>query len=258
MARAALLLALVLWLSPLPGRAGEGVVEINHPRILEGGIVAADAPGYPATLNATGAYVLAGNLSIPDENTHGIEVLAANVSIDLNGFSILAKTGCTGTPVTSCAPLGSGHGIVSSAPRTVVRNGAVGNTGDDCIAGSEMILLDLQPSECGVTGAHLGDASSVIRVTASRNGNRGVSAGSGMVVLDSVARGNGATGLEVVSGVIGRSAAYVNGNAGMAGGVGTTLHDDSARGNLGNGMTGSDGSTLRGNTSSNNKGSGSG
>src|ERR1022692_224651 len=89
--------------------AVDGVVLISQVQALAGNVTPGDAPGFPVTISVPGSYRLSGNLTVPDQNTTAIQIAADNVTIDLNGFSILGPTVCTGTPaVTSCGPKGSG------------------------------------------------------------------------------------------------------------------------------------------------------
>src|SRR6266568_4278046 len=62
------------------------------------------AGGFPYKITQPGSYRLSGNPTVPDANTTAIQVLADNVIIDLNGFSIIGPVVCTGSPVTSCSP----------------------------------------------------------------------------------------------------------------------------------------------------------
>src|SRR5436190_10630805 len=90
--------------------AVDGIVLIDQNRALAGGVTPGDAPGFPVTISLAGSYRLSGNLTVPDANTTAINITADNVTIDLNGFSIIGPVVCTpiGTPVTSCSPSGSG------------------------------------------------------------------------------------------------------------------------------------------------------
>jgi hypothetical protein len=56
-------------------------------------------------------FRLTGNLTISDPNTSAIQIGIDDVTIDLNGFSIVGPTGFDGPPVTSCDPVGTGIGI---------------------------------------------------------------------------------------------------------------------------------------------------
>src|SRR5690242_21281609 len=88
--------------------AVDGVVLINQNTALAGNVTPGDTPGFPVTIAAPGSYKLSGNLTVPDANTTAIQITADNVTIDLNGFSIIGPVVCSGFPVTSCTTTGSG------------------------------------------------------------------------------------------------------------------------------------------------------
>src|SRR2546421_5801594 len=75
----------------------DGVVLINQNAALAGNVTPGDAPGFPVTISVSGSYRLSGNLVVPDANTTAVEITAADVTIDLNGFSVIGPTVCTGT-----------------------------------------------------------------------------------------------------------------------------------------------------------------
>ncbi len=117
-----------LTLSFLLGLAGtawavDGVVDINQVRAAAGGVSPGDAAGFPVTISQAGSYRLTGNLTVPDANTTAISVTADNVTVDLNGFSILGPTGA-----------GTGRGVSGVGfSHTTVRNGTVQGVGEDGI-----------------------------------------------------------------------------------------------------------------------------
>src|SRR5438552_9500675 len=88
----------------------QGVVTIDQNRALAGGVTPGDTPGFPVTLSLPGSYRLTGNLTVPNANTTAIQIAANYVTVDLNGFTIIGTTVCTGTRVTSCNPNGMGNG----------------------------------------------------------------------------------------------------------------------------------------------------
>ena len=91
-------------------RAVDGVVLIDQNKALAGNVTPGDAPGFPVTISRSGSYRLSGDLTVPDAATTAVDVTntAADVSIDLNGFSISGPVVCVGSsagnPPTSCAP----------------------------------------------------------------------------------------------------------------------------------------------------------
>src|SRR6266540_3776373 len=78
-----------------PMYAVDGVVLIDQNRALAGGVTPGDTPGFPVTLSVPGSYRLTGNLTVPDANTTAIQIAADNVTLDLNGFSILGPVVCS-------------------------------------------------------------------------------------------------------------------------------------------------------------------
>src|SRR5580704_7633428 len=88
------LCAFVLAAFPCSIYAVDGVILIDQNHALAGNITPGDAPGFPVTISQSGSYRLAGNLIVPDVNTSAIVVTAENVSLDLNGFSIIGPNAC--------------------------------------------------------------------------------------------------------------------------------------------------------------------
>lgn len=82
----------------LPGMAlaVDGQVLITQARAMAGGVTAGDAPGFPVTISEPGSYRLASNLIVP-AGANGIEITANDVTIDLNGFSIVLPEATTQT-----------------------------------------------------------------------------------------------------------------------------------------------------------------
>ncbi len=119
------LAALILAGLPHAANAVDGVIEINQAKALVGGVTATDTAGYPVTIDFSGSYRLTGNLVVPDENTDAVWIAssAEDVSLDLNGFSILG-------PQLS----GSGRGIVGTGGgRLQVSNGGITGVGSTAI-----------------------------------------------------------------------------------------------------------------------------
>ena len=103
--------------------AVDGIILIDQNRALAGSVTPGDTPGFPVTISQSGSYRLAGNLTVPDANTTAISITADNVTIDLNGFSIIGPTVCTpasaSAPVTSCSPTGTGVGVNGGSHRDI-------------------------------------------------------------------------------------------------------------------------------------------
>jgi len=173
--------------------AADGVIQINQARALAGGVVPADAPGFPVLIDASGSYVLTSNLMVPDQLTDGILVTADRVTIDLNGFGIIGPVICnaSGSNVL-CSPAGSGIGVhaqqiaepASRADRTVVRNGFISGMGGTGVVLREGGLVDSVLIEhCADGGVLAQDDSLVTRSRILLNEAYGLQAESGVVTF---------------------------------------------------------------------------
>ena len=162
--------------------AVDGIVLIDQNRALAGNVTPGDAPGFPVTISVPGSYRLSGNLTVPDANTTAILVTADNVTVDLNGFSIIGPTVCVGSPVTSCSPTGSGVGVNAQSQNNVtVVNGTVRGMG-----GSGIVIFGMGYVE---------------KVHAISNGFIGISVRLG-VVSGNMVISNGYVGIDVENGTV--------------------------------------------------------
>ena len=167
--------------------AVDGIVLINQASVMAAG-------GFPYKITQSGSYKLSGNLTVPDANTSGINVLADNVTLDLNGFSIVGPITCSGTPL-ACSSSGNGIGILSSADNIAVRNGSIIGMGGHGIllTGSRSLVEDIRAKFNSSVGIWLVEGT-VRRCDSSQNGFSGMQSVSG-VLEGSTARGNGVYGL---------------------------------------------------------------
>lgn len=182
--------------------AVDGVIEINQAAVDQGGITTGDTAGFPATLSEAGSYRLTGNLTLSDENTTGIDVSADDVSIDLNGFSIIGNTVCNETPVTGCAPTGPGNGIISHGRNTRVMNGVIRGAGNFGLSlevnggRAERVHAESNGSSGIVVNSSALIHGGVVRnCTSIRNGFDGIYIGSRGVAEGNNAVGNGRYGI---------------------------------------------------------------
>src|SRR5215472_14139869 len=83
--------------------AADGVVLINQSTITNGLPGCPTGGHFPIMICQSGSYRLSGNLTISDANADGIDINSDNVTLDLNGFSILGPVVCSGSPLT-CNP----------------------------------------------------------------------------------------------------------------------------------------------------------
>lgn len=86
--------------------AADGVVLIDQKAALAGGVSPDDTRGFPVTLSQPGLYKLIGNITVPDVTTTAFQITGPDVTLDLNGFSIIGPNVCTSNP-TSCTYSGA-------------------------------------------------------------------------------------------------------------------------------------------------------
>jgi hypothetical protein len=167
----------------------DGTVLINQSTVMALG-------GFPYTISNPGSYRLSGNLTVPNANTSAIVIATDYVTLDLNGFSILGPTVCSGASfvVTSCSPTGNGDGISGSLHNNItVMNGIVKGMG------RFGVTLD------GCQGCI------VERMIISHSGSIGIFTGRGRV-SDNSSMFNGVRGIQNASGPMINN--YAGGNAG--------------------------------------------
>ena len=185
--------------------AVDGVILIDQTRALTGGVTPGDTPGFPITLSQPGSYRLTGNLTVPNATTAAITIGADNITIDLNGFSIIGPTVCTtsnsgnGPIVNGCSPAGTAAGIDAGFyPNnpfggTTVTNGSIRGMGFGIVLRSGTVK-DVKASSNAVTGIVIGEGTAIGN-DSSRNGFNGISMTGSGVVTGNFASGNAKGGI---------------------------------------------------------------
>jgi len=220
--------------------AVDGVTLIDQRSAMRGGITPEDTPGFPVTISQPGSYRLAGNLTVPDSVTTAIQITADNVTLDLNGFSIIGPNVCTPNP-TRCTFSGGGVGVHAGSFTAGV------------VAPQGVRVMNGMVRGMGFHGVRvMGDGTFVERVYAHSNGGPGIVVGNGSVV-DSTSHLNGTTG--IIGLLVRGSVANENGTIGIA-----IRNNGVASGNTST-FNGGDGfsvttATMTGNTAASNKGFG--
>jgi hypothetical protein len=189
---------------PMAAAAVDGLIEINQNRALVGGVTPGDTPGFPVTITQAGSYRLTGNLNLPTTDTTGIRIESSEVSVDLNGFGVLAPGLCNGCPATGGCTGGSGIGILAVSPDVHVRNGIVRGMGSDGIQISFRGSVEgLATSFNGGHGINFpGGEGTVVRSNSHANGGRGVNIGGGGVVSGNRISCNADDGVNLARGTI--------------------------------------------------------
>jgi hypothetical protein len=207
--------------------AVDGVILIEPSRVRQGNITPGDAPGFPVTIAQSGSYRLTGNLAVPDAATTAIEITADNVTLDLNGFSIIGPNVCMPNP-TRCSIAGTGIGVTAVGPAGVASPAGV-RVMNGTIRGDGTVAEKIYATSNGGPGIVVG-AGSVIDSIATMNGNGGII---GWIVRSSMAAQNAATGIFMrPGGILSGNTAYLNGGSGIY------VSNGTAAGNAANNNTG--------------------
>lgn len=210
--------------------AGDGVIEINQARALQGGVTSGDNPGFPIEIFASGSYRLTGDLAVPPGAPAGLFVYASGTHLDLNGFTISSTTSCSGQPLV-CAPVGTGIGIDASGANGVsVRNGRVTGFGVYALFFAEGSRAEGIIVESNGAGGIVTDRGCTVSGNTLRgNGGRGIVVGSGSRVTSNVVDLSGGTGITAASpALIEDNVVTRSGGASMAGGgaIASNVCDD--------------------------------
>lgn len=211
---------------------------ITHEKALAGSVTPGDVVGYPVWITQAGHYKLMGNLVVP-AGSAGIEIRADNVTLDLNGFSVIGPVTCAGTVGSAqmCSAANQQvHGIEVKNANAHIRNGSVvGFAGDGIsVLGSLAVISDVTVRYNAGTGLSISSVGErharVSRVMADRNGQKGIAAAHSLV-SDCVASNNASFGLTVsFSGVLSNSIASGN-LIGLWASYGSVFRDNSLANN---------------------------
>lgn len=243
--------------------AADGRGEINQACALVG-CFPGDDPGFPVTLTASGSYVLTGRLQVTDPDLDGIlaqGATAGRVRIDLNGFEVAGPVVCSGAASTlTCAPAGSGYGVLTAGAYSSVANGTVRGFGAGGVfmgTGSHIRSVTAQGN--GGFGLSVGPQSIVSHSIARQNAGKGIDAsGTGAVVESCTAADNGEQGIfSLAPGlVVTRSTAFRNGGDGIGTSYATVVRGNTAYLNDQAGIAVDQGSVVVDNASFDNAGVG--
>lgn len=196
------------------------------------GVDAANAD-YHFIINQPGSYYLSGNLEVTKAN--GIQINAAGVTLDLNGFRISRASGVEGNGIDIRYP--SHNATVHSGTITGFASGVRSAIDLDALAAVENCSIrNLAVSGCA-TGINLQGTGFIIdSCRAEGNTAGGIVVGNGSTLKNCTASGNqGAAAINAGTGstVIGCAAFDNTTSSGIAVGFGVTVTDCTAMGNTG-------------------------
>jgi hypothetical protein len=238
-------LAISALFAALPAAAVDGEILISQSRAASGGITPGDTAGFPVTISRSGSYKLSSNLSVTDA-TNAIEVTAADVTIDLNGFTIrssppgaassgiVALTGGGVLRVSNGTIVGfPSAGIAKSPGFAVIEDmRIIGNGRNLDLAGDSQVrnsTIIMSTSDFGVFEPGIRCYARCLIENNVITGNIGaavVSQGGGSTVIGNVMVGNGSPAV-FSSGVatgIGLNILVENGSAGQVSGLVSQQH----------------------------------
>ncbi len=156
----------------------------------------------PITITQPGSYYLTGNASA---TFIAISVIATDVTIDLNGFSLAGNNSGTGVGVS----------IGNVDPGAVtIRNGTIRDFGSRGVSSpfinARVILEDLHITRCDDEGVFVEGDSKIIDCTADFNGASGFRVDSAANIDGCISNRNGSHGFWIESGLIANSLARDN------------------------------------------------
>lgn len=144
----------------------------------------------PFIISQPGSYYFTTNLT-GQAGTNGITIVADNVTIDLNGFTLIGVPGSL-DGISVFAPIANHRNLA-------IQNGSVCNWGVDGVdvSGADNSQIErLRVSQNGAHGLFIGAESLVANCTVQSNGSSGIRAGAGTVVSDCTASANITAGIE--------------------------------------------------------------
>jgi len=197
--------------------AVDGTVLINQSTITNGLTGCSTGGHFPIVICQSGSYRLSGNVTVPDANTPAIQINADNVTLDLNGFSILGPVGCGGNPVTctqgSAAAVGIGNLFGNS--NITVSNGTIRGLGGYGIllTGTGILIERVKTANNGIDGINVGGTSDTIITLCQANANGRSGFLGGGTLSNSSALNNGADGVNWNGTVTGSISASNGGRA---------------------------------------------
>jgi hypothetical protein len=221
----------------------------------------------PFTISTSGSYYLCDNL-IGQADTDGITIVASNVTLDLNGFTLKGGGGSMGEAITFPDSVGNirisnGHidgwgdeGINAlQATNSEFSNlSIVHNKGDGLKTGKQCIIRYCNASANGADGFEIGSGSIISHSSASQNGSDGIDSGIGSVVESCTSRENSRYGFNAgAESTMIQNTSSLNGLHGFSLGSGTDVKNCTSSENQGDGFFLESGGIANNNTARGNE-----
>jgi len=182
----------------------------------------------PYTISQPGMYRLSGTLSLATQDVNGITITAENVTLDLNGQSLIGPGKTAGT---------TGSGIYIGGVNRhnfTIHNGIIRDWRLDGVNASEAHNVQIEALHCY------------------NNGDDGMSVGIQCLIKDNTCTYNGDMGIDAAGGYISGNTCSNNGGSGISGNIGSTIINNTCNFNELAGILGSFNGIVSGNTCSGN------
>ena len=168
-----------------------------------------DIATLPFTISSSGSYVVVKDLTLSTQDTNGITISANNVTIDLNGHTLIGPGKAVGTS-------GSGILVNVSYSNIAVRNGTIRDWRSNGVGGNA-INSSFESLRCysnGTNGIETGLGSTVMFCNCNYNGFRGI-AGDTAVITGNTCNQNDTDGIMSNSSTVSSNTCTNNGTSGI-------------------------------------------
>jgi len=182
----------------------------QKPIVIEPNAVVSNVAKALTVLNKPGSYVLSRDLVNARAGVDSVDINASNVTIDLQGFSIISSVSSTGVGINA-----------TGQSNVVIRNGIItGQGGPAIIVGPDATISGITASQNSLSssvGASIeaGNGSQIIFDNVSEGGSGGVSCSAGCLARDNVIQGNLGVGMNFIDATDGYLGNVMQGNDGI-------------------------------------------
>jgi hypothetical protein len=183
----------------------------------------------PFTISTSGSYYLTGNLQFTAASGHAITIGASNVTLDLMGFTLSSTSAVTGDAIhlnSALHNIAVVNGVIAGLTTVTISGTAPDQTwsvspagfayGVRAPLGNSCHFNNLRISGCRETGLAAGAQPVVTRVSATENGDVGISISDDGTVANCSASSNGGFGISGGSASVTSCSASSNGKNGIS------------------------------------------